>query len=69
MEVSCSDRSSMPTSGGLYYAAAVLAPPGKCLAICMVLDLILTRRIGWGPLAAWVTGELFLCHHGRWIAD
>lgn len=31
--------SSMPTSGGLYYAAAVLAPPG------------------WGPFAAWITGE------------
>lgn len=32
----------MPTSGGLYYAAAVLAPPG------------------WGPFAAWVTGESVL---------
>ena len=31
--------SSMPTSGGLYYASAVLAPPGYGpLAACMYLE-------------------------------
>ncbi len=32
--------SSMPTSGGLYYAAAVLAPPGwGPLAACQLLQV------------------------------
>ena len=32
--------SSMPTSGGLYYASAVLAPPGYGpLAACMLLKM------------------------------
>ena len=35
--------SSMPTSGGLYYAAAVLAPPGYGpLAACMYLHIDIT---------------------------
>lgn len=35
--------SSMPTSGGLYYAAAVLAPPGYGpLAACMYFHIVTT---------------------------
>ena len=43
--------SSMPTSGGLYYAAAVLAPPGYGpLAACMYLKTTCSRTRSDGEI-------------------